>query len=216
MSIDKKYKLYVFDLDGTLADTKTDIGRALQVVLKKAGFDKLSEEEVVSAIGGGAKKAIQKLTALEGGILDDYAAEFMQIYDGMCCDNVTLYEGAGELLRRLKQQGAVLALVTMKFKSAVEKILKKLDIDIFDEVIAFEDAEKRKPHPDSLFMMLEKYDAAASETLMVGDSMTDLKYANAAGVDACIMKYGYANMLEISAEKPAYLINSFLDFEKCQ
>ncbi len=212
MRIDRNYRLYVFDLDGTLADTKKDIGRALQRVVEDAGYKKPREEEVVSAIGGGAKKALQKLTGLEGDVLDPFVAAFRKDYDAICCDNVTLYEGAHELLRRLKEQGAKLALVTMKFRSAVDKIIKALDIDIFDDVLAFDDVKKRKPDPESLLSLLEKYSLPACDALMVGDSMTDLKYANAAGVDACIMEYGYGDMKEISEQNPRYTLKSFYDF----
>ncbi len=67
MSIGKRYKLYIFDMDGTIADTKTDIGRALAAAVSAAGFKKPDQAEVVAAIGNGAKNAVNKLTGLEGG-----------------------------------------------------------------------------------------------------------------------------------------------------
>lgn len=212
MIINKTYRLYVFDLDGTLADTKEDIGRAIKRVLEEAGFKPPSDQEVVSAIGGGARNALNKLTGIEGEALEPYAAAFMDDYYEMCCDNVKLYAGACELLHRLKRQGAVLALVTMKFRSATDRIINALGIDIFDEVIAFENAPKRKPDPETLLMMMQKFDVPSEKTLMVGDSMTDALYANAAGVDICIMEHGYGNMAELAAIKPAYMLKSFLEF----
>ncbi|MGE5494359.1 MAG: HAD family hydrolase [Burkholderiales bacterium] len=212
MGINKTYKLYVFDLDGTVADTKVDMARALQAAVTAAGFEKPSIDEVVSAIGQGAQKAVQKLTGLGEEEVGSYVDIFMEKYDEFCCDNVTLYPGVKELLYSLKAKGARIALVTMKFKSAVHKILKCLDIDIFDAVISFEDAPKRKPDPESLLMLMEKFGASASETLMIGDSITDLKYARAAGVDACLHERGYGRLSDLVPLKPEYMVKGFFEF----
>jgi phosphoglycolate phosphatase len=212
MSINKTYKLYVFDLDGTVADTKQDLGRALKASVIAAGFEPPDEDRVVSSIGQGAKNSMQMLTGLKGEELDPYVDFFMEKYDEFCCDNVTLYPGIKELLHRLKTEGAYIALVTMKFKSAVHKILECLGLDVFDEVISYDDAKKRKPDPESLFMLMEKFGADPGETLMVGDSITDLKYAKAADVDVCIMEYGYGNMSEIIPQQPTYIIKGFSKF----
>jgi phosphoglycolate phosphatase len=142
--ISKKYKLYVFDLDGTLADTKIDLTRAFSKALTANGFKAPSVKEAAAAVGNGALKAIQRLTGLDEAAAAPLEEAFRKIYEDICCDNVRLYEGARELLLRLKGEGAVLALVTMKFKAPTQMILRFLDIDIFDEAIAFEDAQKRK------------------------------------------------------------------------
>lgn len=212
MGINKTYRLYVFDLDGTLADTKEDIGRAMLQVIREAGLKEPDEAEVKSAIGGGAKKALQRLSGLEDDVIGPHLSKFMEVYEDMCCDNVTLYEGAGALLRGLKAQGAKLALVTMKFRSAVDKIIKALDIDIFDVVVAFEDAKKRKPDPDTLLLLLRKFRLSPDMALMVGDSETDMAYAKAAGVDFCVMEHGYGDMPKLAAEGPAYTLKGFFDF----
>jgi phosphoglycolate phosphatase len=117
-----------------------------------------------------------------------------------------------ELLARLAAQGAVLALVTMKAKVPTHKILSALGLDVFDEVIAFEDVERRKPDPDSLLKLMDKYGVSPSDTLMVGDAATDMQYAAAAGADACATLRGYGNPDALLAEKPKYALNSFLEF----
>jgi phosphoglycolate phosphatase len=212
MSINKTYKLYVFDLDGTVADTKQDLGRALRAAVIAAGFEPPGEDKIVASIGQGAENSIRVLTGLGEDSLGPYVDYFMEKYDEFCCDNVALYPGISELLKRLKAKGAHIALVTMKFRSAVQKILKCLSLDIFDEVISYDDAKKRKPDPESLFMLMEKFGAAPGETLMVGDSITDLKYAKAAGVDACILEHGYGRMSEIIPLEPDYIIKDFFEF----
>lgn len=214
MSITKKYKLYIFDLDGTLVDTRPDIARALQKMMVDAGFEAPSNEDVVACIGGGSKNAVKKLTGLEGDAITPHLASFMQSYEEMCSDNTTVYEGGIELLNLLKQQGAVVGLITMKSRNHTLKILDKHQLDMFDEVVTFDDVEKRKPYPDSLLSILNKYDIDPSEALMIGDTVTDMKFAKAAGVDACAMEYGYGLTSEVSEQRPNYLVKSFYDFFK--
>jgi phosphoglycolate phosphatase len=212
MSIDRRYKLYIFDLDGTIAETETDIGRALAEAVAASGFKKPSQDEVVASIGSGAKNAVKILTGLEGDALEACTRLFTEKYDEMCCDNVTLYPDAGELLKKLKSEGAAIALVTMKFRSATHKIIKHLGVDIFDRVITYDDVVKRKPDPDSLYTLLSDLNVPKDKALMVGDSIVDLKYAKAADVDVCILEHGYGNIEEITTGNPEYMIKSFSEF----
>ncbi len=213
MTVKKKYRLYVFDLDGTIADTRKDIGRAFTKVIEKQGFGRPSDKEVTAAIGRGAKIALKKLTGIEeDSKLETLVELFIIEYDKICADNVTLYEGARELLFRLKNEGALLALVTMKAKNSTWKIIKEKGIDIFNEVVTYDDTEKRKPDPETLLNMFEKYSLKPDMALMTGDSITDMKYAKAAGVDFCVVEHGYGDIEELKAHNPNYILKSLLDF----
>jgi phosphoglycolate phosphatase len=143
----RTYKLYIFDLDGTLVDTRLDIARALQKTLQDAGLPVPNLDEVSRAIGGGAKNAVSMLTGLMGEELQPHLERFTKDYEQMCADNTTVYEGGEALLRRLKDEGAYLALVTMKFKVPTLKILDAHGLDMFDAVLTFDDVKKRKPDP---------------------------------------------------------------------
>lgn len=212
MGIDKRYRLYVFDLDGTVADTREDIARAFAETLEEAGYPRPDLGQVTAAIGGGAKKALQRLTGLEGEEAEPLLEKFLVRYGEVCADRTAPYEGVRELLERLAAQGAVLALVTMKVKKPTHKILDALGLKVFDEVIAYEDAPRRKPDPETLLALMEKYGVQPEDTLMVGDTVTDLRYAAAAGVDACVMLQGYGAAADVLAEHPRYALNSFKEF----
>lgn len=213
MALAKEYGLYVFDLDGTLVDTRLDIARALQKALGEAGFPQPGLEDVTKAIGGGARKALLRLTGLKDEELDPKLQEnFEAIYEQMCSDNTSVYPGAEELLRRLKARGAKLAVVTMKIRTATHRILKHHGLfDLFDAVLSFDDIEKRKPNPDSLFMLQKRFGVPLEQILMVGDSMTDLEYAKAAGVDACAVTHGYGVLEDMKAAGPRYMISGFAE-----
>ncbi len=212
MGVDKTYKLYVFDLDGTLVDTRTDIARALEKVLSGEGYDVPTREQVISVIGGGAENAVSKLTGLAGDALTPHLSKFMALYEAMCSDNTRVYEGGIGLLERLKAQRAVLALVTMKSKAPTYKIMQKHSLNMFDEVITFDDVEKRKPDPESLNKILNKYGISKEDALMIGDTITDMRYAKAAGIDVCAMLYGYGITDDVLAENPEYALSSLLEF----
>ena len=212
MSIDKRYKLYVFDLDGTLVDTRVDIARALKKTMKASGFGEPDLEQVVAAIGGGAKNAVCMLTGLVGDDIRPVLDVFKKTYDEMCSDNTCVYEGGETLLNTLKSEGAHLALVTMKLRYATHKILRTHGLDMFDDVIAFDDVEKRKPDPESFLKLLSKYKIAPKDALMIGDTVTDMRYAKAAGVDACAMTYGYGITEDVLDENPKYKLDSLLEF----
>ncbi len=213
MSIKKDYKLYVFDLDGTLIDTKVDIGRALQSVIKDKKGGEMSLELLMASIGRGAKETLQNLSGLAGPELDERLIEFKSMYDKVCTDNTVIYEGGEELLHRLKENGALLALITMKSKIPTHKILKAHGLfDIFDDVISFDDVEARKPDPESMLMLLEKHNLRPEDAIMIGDTVTDIRFAKAAEVDVCAMTYGYGITEELLEEKPEYTLNSFNNF----
>lgn len=208
----KEYDLYVFDLDGTIADTRADLKTALAESVKAAGFPEPSEEDVVASVGRGALNSIKKLTGLDEKSAGAYLDIFKETYEKVCCDNAKLFPGVKEFLYGLKGRGKRIALVTMKYRIPALKVLRFLGIDIFDEITAFEDTEKRKPDPESFIKLLDKYGIEPESALMVGDSITDIKYAKAAGTDVCIMLHGYGNREEIMAAKPQYLLNSFSEF----
>ena len=212
MGIDKKYRLYVFDLDGTVVDTREDIALAFADTLAEAGYPRPDLSQVTAAIGGGAKKALQRLTGLEGEESEPLLAKFLVKYGECCADHAAPYEGVRELLERLTAQGSVLALVTMKVKEPTHKILSALGLEVFDEVIAYEDAQRRKPDPETLFALMEKFGVKPEDALMVGDTVTDMRYAAAAGVDACAMLQGYGDADDLLAELPRYTLNSFKEF----
>ncbi len=208
----RPYKLYIFDLDGTLVDTRPDIARALKKTLETAGLPVPNLNEVSRAIGGGAKNAVGMLTGLVGEDLAPHLERFSKDYEEMCCDSTTVYEGGEELLRRLEDQGAYLALVTMKYKVPTHKILDAHGLVMFDAVITFDDVKKRKPDPDSLFELCRRFDVGISDTIMIGDTVTDINFAHAAGADSCAVAYGYGDTADLLALSPKYVIKSLLEF----
>ena len=207
----RDYKLYIFDLDGTLVDTRPDIARALQKTLQEANMPVPNLDEVARAIGGGAKNAVSMLTGLVGDAVLPHLKSFTEDYEQMCCDNTCVYEGGEELLRRLKDGGAKLALVTMKYKTPTLKILDAHGLDMFDAVVTFDDVDKRKPDPESLLKLCERFGVDAADVLMIGDTVTDVRYAQGAGADVCAVEYGYGETEDLLVLGPTYAVKSLTE-----
>ncbi len=212
MVVSRRYRLYVFDLDGTIVNTIKDIGEAFAETLVQAGYPRPTMEQVTAAVGGGAKMALKRLTGLDAAQAEPMIAHFLEIYGETCTAHAAPYPGVPELLARLAGEGAVLALVTMKAKVPTHKILRALGLDVFDEVIAYEDAERRKPDPESLLRLMAKYGVSPVDTLMVGDAVTDIQYAEAAGADSCAVLQGYGETAALLAAKPTYALDSLREF----
>ena len=205
----KDYKLYVFDLDGTLVDTRTDIALTIKEVLHAAGMDDVTEEKMKASIGGGARKAVEQLTGFSGDRLDSYEQIFNEKYDELCSNNTVVYEGGTELVKRLKSEGKILAVITMKSRVPTIKILEHHGLlSLFDDVVTFDDVERRKPDPDSFYQLLKKHGLEADDALMIGDTTTDIMYAKNAGVDSCVVMYGYGVNEDLLGLSPEYVINS--------
>lgn len=205
----KDYKLIVFDLDGTLVDTRKDIALTFKELLFHAGLGEVDDKTIKAAIGGGARNAVIKLTGFEGELLDQYEQMFYTIYNKLCAENTTVYEGGRELVGRLKDQGKILAIVTMKVRIPTLRILERHGLlSMFDDVISFEDVEDRKPNPSSFYWLLSKHDIKAEDALMIGDTTTDMRYAKNAGVDVVAAKYGYGITSDILELNPDYEIDS--------
>ena len=212
MSISKAYKLYLFDLDGTLVDTKLDIALAMQKVLGDAGLYVPSLDEVEKAIGGGAINAVGKLTGMDDDALTPLLDAFIAAYEELCADHTEVYAGGEALLKRLKSEGAKLAVVTMKLRAPTHKILKHHGLlSLLDDVLSFDDLEKRKPEPDSLLALAQKHGITPQEVLVIGDTVTDIRYAQNAGADVCAVEYGYGELKDIVSLAPNRMVKSLFE-----
>jgi len=203
--------LVAFDLDGTLVDSSGDLADAGNALLAGYGASPLPSKAVVAMVGDGARELVHRL--LTAGALDvpvDEALErFLALYDERLLATTVPYEGMPALLDDLKSR-ARLTVLTNKPIAPTVRILRGLGLrEYFDDVIGGDSDFGRKPNPDGLFALMDRAAASAAETLMVGDSVTDLRTARAAGTAACVARYGFG-FLQMPADElqgAAYLVD---------
>jgi phosphoglycolate phosphatase len=203
--------LVAFDLDGTLVDSSGDLADSGNALLASYGAATLPSRSVVAMVGDGARELVRRL--LTAGALDvplDAALErFLAFYDERLLATTVPYDGMTALLEDVKSR-ARLAVLTNKPIAPSERILRALGLrEFFDDVLGGDSDFGRKPNPDGLFALMDRAGASPGETLMVGDSVTDLRTARAAGTAACVARYGfgYAQMPPGELQGVAFLVD---------
>jgi len=185
----------MIDLDGTLADTAGEIGRALAMTLSDLGVAPLGQAEVVALIGKGVRALVERALVRSGASHVDHEAaieRFHEHYRTTIATDARLYPGAREGIERLHSAGRKLAVVTNKPRSYSEKLLAHLDVaGLIDVLVAGDDGIARKPAGDMLLAACARMGASPDRSMMLGDSDNDVLAARAAGCAAWCVPYGY-------------------------
>jgi len=177
-----KYDLLVFDLDGTLCDSATDISASLRRTLERMGRAPISHENVVAAIGSGVRKLIERTTTPP---IEPVMEAFMKEYSEHLLDATRLYAGVAETLERIPVRKIVLS---NKPETMSKKVVQGLGIARhFDAVYGGDSFPVRKPDPDCWRRAV----GDATRPLMIGDSGTDVQTARNGGAAVVAVTYGY-------------------------
>jgi phosphoglycolate phosphatase len=188
------FDLYVFDLDGTLIDSRRDLADAVNALLVECGAGVLPENSVVRMVGDGAATLVARaFAAATAPQPPDALIRFLAIYDRHLTDHTRSYEGIPEALQRLAAH-STLAVLTNKPLPATRTILERLELARFFHpsfVCGGDGPLPRKPDPAGLQELMRRAGASPGRTLMVGDSLIDWRTARAAGTGVCMVRYGF-------------------------
>jgi len=200
-------QLLIFDLDGTLIDSRADLAAGINHMRVQYGLDPLALETVVSYIGNGVRRLVEG--SLQGADVD--IEEALQInkayYYSHLTVHTTLYEGVAAGLRELSDHGHKLAVLTNKPGDPSREILRHFGIaDVFEAVIGGGDVETLKPEPDGVWRCLELSGMNRPDTWMIGDHYTDLAVAANARIKNAFVRYGFG---EERGYKPDVYFASF-------
>ena len=186
--------LLIFDLDGTLADTKLDMANSVNATRAHFGLAALPNELVYSYVGNGAPVLIRK--ALGPGYTDEEVQRaleyFLSCYRDRMLENTKLYPGVRESLDRLKAEGVSMAVLTNKPVRFSQDILNGLGAGgYFFRVYGGNSFEQKKPDPWGVEVLLAEAGVSKERALMVGDSAVDVVTARNAGIAVCGVTYGF-------------------------
>lgn len=185
----------ILDLDGTLIETAGEIALALERSLAELGRPALSRASVEALIGRGVRSLVER--ALEGTPADsaqlDRAVErFEHHYAATVGTEATIYPGVAEGLRRFRDAGVRLALVTNKPRAFTLRLLDRFELGpFFAAIVAGDDGVRRKPHGDMLLAACAAMQVDVDSALMIGDSDNDVLAAREAGCAVWCVPYGY-------------------------
>ena len=192
-------RLVIFDLDGTLIDSRQDLADSVNALLVELGAAPLSLDDVTAMVGEGAAVLVSRALKASGLSPDTpHALErFLVHYDDRLTAHTRPYAGIVEALDELRSHGLALAVLTNKPQRATATILDRLDLTRwFFQMIGGDTAAGRKPEPAGLLSIARLAKVEAFETLMVGDSAIDLRTAHRADTAVCLARYGFGLNLD--------------------
>ena len=192
------YKAVIFDLDGTLLNTLTDLYNSVNYALCSFGFPERTIDEVRRFIGNGVKKLMERSTP-EGTDEETNAKcldAFREHYLLHMADNTAPYEGVNELIEKLREDGIRTAVVSNKLHPAVVGLCKDYFPSI-EEAIGVSVEEERKPNPVNVLKVLDIFGIMADECIYVGDSEVDVETAHNAGVKCIGVTWGFRDEEEL-------------------
>jgi len=187
--------LVVFDLDGTLVDSRQDLADSTNAVLESFGAPPLPLDRVVMMVGEGARILVQRALAAAGldADLDDALGRFHAHYRTRLLATTRPYPGIDDMLEQTAGV-ATLAVLTNKPLAPSQLLLEAFGWSpLFLSVIGGDSAFGRKPDPSGLQHLMALADATPESTLLVGDSMVDVETARRAGAGICVAQYGFGN-----------------------
>lgn len=203
-------KLIVFDLDGTLIDSRHDLAGAVNYMRGSMGLEPLSAERVVSFVGNGIINLVRRSVADAEVDFDEALRRMKRYYADHLVDTTCLYPGVSAGLKELKELGITLAVLSNKPTAASAKILDRLGVaGFFSDIIGGDGNYPLKPEPDALLALQAKYGFDASSCWMFGDHYTDLEAARRAGFRRALARYGFGDPRE---EKFDFEVDSFGEF----
>jgi phosphoglycolate phosphatase len=196
----RRYRAYLFDLDGTLVDSAPDINGALNAALAAGGHPSVAEHLTRHWIGSGSRALIERaLTHQQAGDciadaahMQDLLAAFVAYYSAHIADKSRIYPDVVETLASLCAGGAQLAIVTNKLSGLSVQLLEALGLrDYFAAVVGGDTLSQRKPDAAPALHACAMLGRTPQESLFVGDSATDVDTARAAGCPVVCVRAGY-------------------------
>jgi phosphoglycolate phosphatase len=209
----------LFDLDGTLIDSVPDLAAAIDIMLQSLGKAPAGEMKVSRWVGNGASALVKRALAdhdkgdeLESAEYTSAYPIFEFAYAQRLTQATGLYDGVLSALADLSAADIKLGLITNKPRLFTLPLLRALNIHhYFSDVICGDDLEHKKPHPLPVLTALKNMKVSAQQTIMVGDSISDVKSAAAAGVKTVAVTYGYNHGISIRDASNELQADAFID-----
>ncbi|WP_158810281.1 HAD-IA family hydrolase [Beijerinckia sp. L45] len=206
--------LIVFDLDGTLVDSAPDLVDTLNVILAREGHAPVSLEAGRKMVGSGARVMIRRGLESQGASvtdarLEEMFAEYLAYYEDHLTDKTVFYPGAEAALDRLTAAGWSLAILTNKYEKPAIKLVEALGARTRFKVIAGQDTfAVSKPNAGALFDTIDQAGGDRRQSIMVGDTITDVSTAQNAKIPVIAVDFGYADR-PVASMNPDRIISHF-------
>lgn len=209
----------VFDLDGTLVDTAPDLAASTNHVMRQIGLNPVAERDIRPFVGHGALAMVERAAAAQGRALAqqdlyDLFGVFIEHYTANIAVHSTPYDGVLSALQRFKDQGATLAVCTNKIEGHARALLDALNMtSTFAAITGRDSLGVFKPDPGHLTGTIALAGGSAERALMIGDSETDIRTAQAARIPVVAVDFGYS-IEPVQSFAPDAVISHYRDLER--
>ena len=186
-------KLVIFDLDGTILDTLEDLYQATNYMLRKSHLPDRTREEVRSFVGNGIYHLVELALPpiCQKDFIDLAFEDFNDYYKDHCNIETKPYNGIIEVMKQLKKEGYLLAVVSNKSDYAVQSLCESYFPGIFDYVAGMRENVRKKPYPDSIYEVCSHLGIEIKDSLYIGDSEVDIETARNANIELITVSYGF-------------------------
>ena len=220
MAINKP-EMILIDVDGTLVDSVPDLAYCVDEMMKQLDMPAHGEAKVRNWVGNGVERLVRRaLIGQLDGEPDEVLFEkaypiFLNLYAVNTSQRSCLYPGVRDGLDYMKSAGYTLGCVTNKAAQFTIPLLKDLGIhDDFENIVCGDTLAKKKPDPLPLLHSAEVLGVMPEKSLMLGDSVSDVKAARAAGFQIICMSYGYNHGVDIRESNPDAVIDSMTELKE--
>ncbi|HHY13515.1 MAG TPA: HAD hydrolase-like protein [Thermoanaerobacterales bacterium] len=209
------YEVLLFDLDGTLTDSKEGITKSVQYALSKFGIEENELKELEKFIGPPLDESFNKFYSLKDEKVDRAIKYYREYYSVKGIYENSLYLGVPELLTQLRKLDKNMYVATTKPTVFAKEVLKHFNLDsYFIKIVgSFLDGSRtsKKELIEHVLSHIPK--VAKSKIVMIGDRMHDILGANQVGIDSIAVSYGYGSEVELMKAKPTYLVKSIKELQ---
>jgi phosphoglycolate phosphatase len=210
------FEAVLFDLDGTLVDSASDIAAATNHVREQMGLPVFGVDKIKGFVGDGVRVLLSRaLDTQDDAVINQALAIWEPHYREHCLDHTCLFPGIEQTLQELHADHVPLALVSNKMVSFCEQILEGLKIrQFFSSVIGGDSTPERKPHPGPMLLAAENLKVNSKIVLVVGDNPNDIIAGQKAGFKSCGVLWGIGLEKVIRDAGPDYVIHMPSDISR--
>lgn len=213
------YRAALLDLDGTLLDSIPDLAMAANAMRVELEMPPLRDDVLATFVGKGVDNLVRRTLAasLDGGEVDDdlFArgrSSFHRHYHLINGDRSTVYDGVIDGLKRMREMGLKMAVVTNKPTEFTLPLLQRTGLSgFFDLVVCGDTCARRKPDPDQVLHACEVLGVTPAEAVTIGDSVNDAQAGRSAGTRVLAVPYGYNEGMDVRSLDVDGIVDSLVD-----
>ena len=198
----KCFKAFIFDLDGTIVDTIELIRDSFRHASREVLGRQLPDEVLMANVGQPLKRQMELLNP---GKADELYTVYREFNHARHDELIRPYPGIENVLARLRERGVRLAIVTSKSRDTVNMAFRTIPVEqYFDTVVATDDTEFHKPHPQPIMLAMRRLDAGPGESVYIGDSPFDIEAGQAAGIATAAVGWGIFPSVRLKEMEPDF------------